>query len=71
MSLARRDAGSVPAAARVAITRVKRGGRRLYRARLIGLSRAQARRACRLLRPGKLDCATLPPVGSMQLAKAR
>ncbi len=70
VSLARREAGSVLAATRVVIPVVKVRGRRLFRARLVGLSRAQARRACRLLRPGKLDCATVPPVGSMQLAKA-
>ena len=69
MSLARREAGSVLTATRGVIIRVKVRGRRLFRARLVGLSRAQAQRACRLLRPGKLDCATLPPVRSTQLAK--
>ncbi len=69
VSLARQDAGSVLAATRGVITRVKVRGRRLFRARLVGLNRAQAQRACRLLRPGKLDCATVPPVRSTQLAK--
>jgi len=64
-----RASAMVRRAARSVVTRVKVRGRRLFRARLVGLNRAQAQRACRLLRPGKLDCATVPPVRSTQLAK--
>ncbi len=67
---ARRDVPALLGAARSVIVPVNVGGRRLYRARLGGLSRHQARRACRALRTGPLDCHTVPPSGTVKLAEA-
>ncbi len=67
---ARRDVPELLGAARRVIAPVEVGGRRLYRARLGGLSRHQARRACRALRTGPLDCRTVPPSGTVKLAEA-
>ncbi len=67
---ARRDVPALLGAARSVIAPVEVGGRRLYRARLGGLSRHQARRACRALRTGPLDCHTVPPSGTVKLAEA-
>lgn len=70
VGLARRDAAALLASSRVAIVPVEVRGRRLFRARLVGLSQDQARRACGLLRSGRLDCVAVPPAGSTQLAEA-
>ncbi len=67
---ARRNVPALLGAGRRVIAPVEVGGRRLYRARLGGLSRHQARRACRALRTGPLDCHTVPPSGTVKLAEA-
>ena len=67
---ARRNVPALLGAGRRVIAPVEVGGRRLYRARLGGLGRHQARRACRALRTGPLDCHTVPPSGTVKLAEA-
>ncbi|MFQ5954924.1 MAG: serine hydrolase [Kiloniellales bacterium] len=67
---ARRGAPALLQATRTVIEAVEIRGRRLFRARLSGLDRQEARRACRVLRTRKLDCHVVPPPGSVKLAKA-
>jgi D-alanyl-D-alanine carboxypeptidase len=49
-------------------TKARKG--RLYRARLIGLSRAEAKQACRRLTARRFDCLALPPSKLTELAQA-
>ena len=44
-----------------AVSPVVDGAKPLYRARLIGLKREQAERACRVLKRRRMDCLALPP----------
>ena len=47
--------------AEIRVSDVARGSRRLYRARLVGLSKDEAVRACTTLRKQKIDCKVLSP----------
>lgn len=51
------------AQARVAVTEVDLGERKLYRARLIGLQETQARSACQSLSQQGMDCLVVSPAG--------
>ena len=69
-SRARQVAPSLLAPARTVITIATVRGRPLFRARLTGLSRGQARQACGLLKARKLDCMAVSPRAMTTLAKA-
>ena len=50
--------------AQVAIVPAQVGDEMYYRARLVGLSKSNATKACRKLQRKKVTCVTVPPVGS-------
>ncbi len=56
---------------RVTILPVKKNGATLYRARVIGLSKSRARRACKYLRRKHITCNPVRPDGSIVVAKSR
>jgi len=53
---------------RVDIAKVRHSGRTLYRARLVGLEEARARRACQALKRLALDCIVVGPGDGVNLA---
>ena len=69
-SRARQGAPSLLAPTRTVITIATARGRSLFRARLTGLSRGQARQACVLLKARKLACMAVSPRAMTTLAKA-